>query len=89
MDKGRAYIMGELEFETGNIELKLAGKRIGHIVLVVSIIKAISDETGFSTNRIMKDITTALERGKWINDKPWRTADERGGKKNENGVSRH
>lgn len=39
MDKGRARIMGELEFETGNIELKLAGKRIGHIVLVASIIK--------------------------------------------------
>lgn len=76
MDKGIARIMGELEFETGNIEVELAGKVVGHIVLVVAIIKNISDETGVSTTKIMKDITTALE-SKWMNEKQWRVTDER------------
>ena len=66
MDKGRAHIMGELEFETGNIEVRFEGKTIGHIVLVAAIIKNISEKTGVSTTKIMKDITTLLES---INDK--------------------
>ena len=53
--------MGELEFETGNIEVRFEGKRIGHIVLVATIIKNISEKTGVSTTKIMKDITTLLE----------------------------
>lgn len=61
MDKERAYIMGELEFETGNIEIRFEGKRIGHMVLVATIIKNISEKTGVSTTKIMKDITTLLE----------------------------
>lgn len=61
MYKGRARIMGELEFETGNIEVELAGKVVGHIVLVATIIKNISEKTGVSTTKIMKDITTLLE----------------------------
>ena len=76
MDKERAYIMGELEFETGNIEVELAGKVVGHIVLVAAIIKNISEETGADTTKIMKDITTALE-SKWMNEKQWRVTDER------------
>lgn len=68
MHKGRARIMGELEFETGNIEVELAGKVVGHIVLVAAIIKNISEETGVDTTKIMKDITTALE-SKWMNEK--------------------
>ena len=39
MYKERAHIMGELEFETGNIEVRFEGKMIGHIVLVATIIK--------------------------------------------------
>ena len=74
MDKERAYIMGELEFETGNIEVELAGKVVGHIALVAAIIKNISEETGVDTTKIMKDITTALES---INDKSWIVTDER------------
>ena len=61
MYKERARIMGELEFETGNIEVRFEGKRIGHIVLVATIIKNISEKTGVSTTKIMKDITTLLE----------------------------
>ena len=61
MDKERAHIMGELEFETGNIEVRFEGKVIGHIVLVATIIKNISEKTGVSTTKIMKDITTLLE----------------------------
>ena len=61
MDKGRAHIKGELEFETGNIEVRFEGKAIGHIVLVAAIIKNISEKTGVSTTKIMKDITTLLE----------------------------
>ena len=61
MDKERAHIMGELEFETGNIEVRFEGKMIGHIVLVATIIKNISEKTGVSTTKIMKDITTLLE----------------------------
>ena len=61
MYKERAHIMGELEFETGNIEVRFEGKRIGHIVLVATIIKNISEKTGVSTTKIMKDITTLLE----------------------------
>lgn len=76
MNKGRVRIMGELEFETGNIEVKLAGKVVGHILLVAAIIKNISEETGFDTTKIMKDITTALE-SKWMNEKQWRVTDER------------
>lgn len=76
MNKGRARIMGELELETGNIEVELAGKVVGHIVLVAAIIKNISDGTGVSTTKIMKDITTALE-SKWMNEKQWRVTDER------------
>ena len=76
MNKGRARIMGELELETGNIEVELAGKVVGHIVLVAAIIKNISDETGVSTTKIMKDITTALD-SKWMNEKQWRVTNER------------
>ena len=61
MYKERARIMGELEFETGNIEVRFEGKVIGHIVLVATIIKNISEKTGVSTTKIMKDITTLLE----------------------------
>ena len=61
MDKERAHIMGELEFETGNIEVRFEGKMIGHIVFVATIIKNISEKTGVSTTKIMKDITTLLE----------------------------
>ena len=61
MDKERAHIMGELEFETGNIEVRFEGKIIGHIVLVAAIIKNISEKTGVSTTKIMKDITALLE----------------------------
>ena len=76
MDKERAYIMGELEFETGNIEVRFEGKMIGHMILVATIIKNISEETGVDTTKIMKDITTALE-SKWMNEKQWRVTDER------------
>ena len=61
MDKERAHIMGELEFETGNIEVRFEGKVIGQIVLVAAIIKNISEKTGVSITKIMKDITTLLE----------------------------
>ena len=61
MYKGRARIMGELEFETGNIEVRFEGKMIGQIVLVAAIIKNISEKTGVSITKIMKDITTLLE----------------------------
>ena len=78
MYKERARIMGELEFETGNIKVELAGKVVGlgHIALVAAIIKNISEETGVDTTKIMKDITTALE-SKWMNEKLWRVTDER------------
>ena len=78
MYKERARIMGELEFETGNIEVELAGKVVGlgHIALVAAIIKNISEETGVDTTKIMKYITTALE-SKWMNEKQWRVTDER------------
>lgn len=75
-EKGRARIMGELELETGNIEVELAGKVVGHIVLVAAIIKNISDKTGVSTTKIMKVITTALD-SKWMNEKQWRVTNER------------
>ena len=71
MDKERAYIMGELELETGNIEVRFEGKVIGHIVLAATIIKNISEKTGVSTTKVMKDITTILERDGW-KDKPCR-----------------
>ena len=74
MDKGRAHIMGELEFETGNIKVDLAGKVEWRILLIATIIKHIYDETGIGTTKIMKDITTALES---INDKSWIVTDER------------
>ena len=76
MDKERAYIMGELEFETGNIEVRFEGKMIGHMILVATIIKNISEKTGVSTTKVMKDITTILERDGW-KDKPCRPVDER------------
>ena len=76
MDKGKAHIMGELEFETGNIEVRFEGKVIGHIVLAATIIKNISEKTGISTTKIMKDITTILERDGW-KDKTCRPVDER------------
>ena len=62
MDKGRAHIKGELEFETGNIEVRFEGKMIGHMILVATIIKNISEKTGVSTTKVMKDITTIIER---------------------------
>lgn len=76
MDKERARIMGELEFETGNIEIELEGKVVWYIILVAAIIKNISDETGAGTTKIMDGITTALE-SKWMNDKTWRAIGER------------
>ena len=75
MDKERAYIMGELELETGNIEVRFEGKMIGHMILVATIIKNISEKTGVSTTKVMKDITTILERDGW-KDKPCRPVDE-------------
>ena len=74
MYKERAHIMGELEFETGNIKVDLAGKVEWRILLIAAIIKHIYDETGIGTTKIMKDITTALES---INDKSWIVTDER------------
>ena len=73
--------MGELEFETGNIEVRFEGKMIGHMILVATIIKNISEKTGVSTTKVMKDITTVLESGGleidgW-KDKPCRPVDER------------
>lgn len=47
MDKERAYIMGELEFETGNIEVRFEGKMIGQMILVATIIKNISKKNRF------------------------------------------
>ena len=76
MYKERARIMGELEFETGNIKVDLAGKVEWRILLIAAIIKNISEETGVDTTKIMKDITTALE-SKWMNEKQWRVTDER------------
>ena len=76
MDKGRAHIKGELEFETGNIEVGFEGKIIGQMILVATIIKNISEKTGVSTTKVMKDITTILERDGW-KDKPCRHVDER------------
>lgn len=76
MNRGRARIMGELEFETGNIEVELTGKVVEYIVLIAAIIKNISNETGAGTTKIMDGITTALE-SKWMNDKTWRTVAER------------
>lgn len=76
MDKERAYIMGEMELETGNIEVRFEGKMIGHMILVATIIKNISEKTGVSTTKVMKDITTIIERDEW-EDKPCRPADER------------
>ena len=76
MYKERARIMGELEFETGNIEVRFEGKIIGQMILVATIIKNISEKTGVSTTKVMKDITTALE-SKWMNEKQWRVTDER------------
>ena len=65
IDKERTRIMGELEFETGNIKVERAGKVVGHIILIATIIKNISDEMGFSTTKIMKDIMNVLEGGEW------------------------
>lgn len=76
MDKGRARIMGELEFETGKIEVELTGKVIEYIILIAAIINNISNETGADTTKIMQGITAALE-SEWMNDKTWRPADER------------
>lgn len=76
MNRERARIMGELEFETGNIEVELTGKVVECIVLIAAIIKNISNETGAGTTKIMKDITIILE-SKWMNDKTWRTVVER------------
>lgn len=39
MNRERARIMGELEFETGNIEVELTGKVVEYIVLIAAIIK--------------------------------------------------
>lgn len=68
MDKGIARIMGELEFETGNIKIKVEreGELIGHMVLIATIIKDISNEMGFSTTKIMKDIMNVLEGSEWV-----------------------
>lgn len=68
MNKGRARIMGELEFETGNIKIKVEreGELIGHMILIATIIKDISNEMGFSTTKIMKDIMNVLEGSEWV-----------------------
>lgn len=68
MDKGIACIMGELEFETGNIKIKVEreGELIGHMILIATIIKDISNEMGFSTTKIMKDIMNVLEGSEWV-----------------------
>ena len=52
---------------------------IGHMILIATIIKDISNEMGFSTTKIMKDIMNVLEGSEWVVN----------GKKNEDGVSRH
>lgn len=60
--------MGELEFETGNIKIKVEreGELIGHMILIATIIKDISNEMGFSTTKIMKDIMNVLEGSEWV-----------------------
>lgn len=68
MDKGIARIMGTLKFETGNIKIKVKreGELIGQMFLIATIIKNISDEMGFSTTKIMKDIMNVLEGSEWV-----------------------
>ena len=68
MDKGIACIMGKLKFETGNIKIKVKreGELIGQMFLIATIIKNISDEMGFSTTKIMKDIMNVLEGSEWV-----------------------
>lgn len=67
MDKEIVRIMGELEFKTGNIKIKVEreGELIGHMILIATIIKDISNEMGFSTTKIMKDIMNVLEGSEW------------------------
>ncbi len=76
MDKGRTRIAGEMDKESGSINVTLEGGGVEGMILIATAIKNLSNATGVSVTEIMKDITTALE-SKWMNDNLWSTADER------------
>lgn len=76
MDKGRARIAGEIDKESGSINVTLEGGGVEGIILIATAIKNLSNATGVSVAEIMENITTILSN-KWLYDNLWRTADER------------
>lgn len=76
MDKGRTRITGEMDKESGNINVTLEGGGIESMILIATAIKNLSNATGVSAAEIMEEITTILSN-KWLNDNLWRTANER------------
>lgn len=77
MDKGRTRIAGEMDKESGSINVTLeGGGGVEGMILIATAIKNLSNATGVSVAEIMEDITTILSN-KWLNDNLWRTADER------------
>ncbi len=76
MDKGRTRIAGEMDKESGSINVMLEGGGVEGMILIATAIKNLSNATGVSVTEIMEDITTILSN-KWLNDNLWSTADER------------
>lgn len=64
MDKGRTRIIGEIE-ESESISVKIDGRGVESVIVIAAIIKNLSDITGVSATKIMRDITTMLEN-KWL-----------------------
>lgn len=65
MDKGRTRITGEMDKESGSVNVTLEGGGVESVIVIAAIIKNLSDITGVSATKIMRDITTVLEN-KWL-----------------------
>lgn len=76
MNKGRTRITGEMDKESGSVNVTLEGGGVEGMILIATAIKNLSNATGVSTTEIMEDITAILSN-KWLNDNLWNTADER------------
>lgn len=76
MDKGRTYIVGVIDKESGSINVTLEGGGVENIILIAAAIKNLSNATGVSVAEIMENITTILSN-KWLYDNLWRTVVER------------
>lgn len=73
MNKGRTRITGEMDKESGSVNVTLEGGGVEGMILIATAIKSLSKAIGVSATEIMEDITVILSN----NDNLWSIVDEK------------